>query len=54
MRAQPRSRIKVLVEMPDFRSHQGKRHPLAAILAWYAVRCCVEGMPSLRFSRLPG
>jgi hypothetical protein len=33
MVAQPRPLIEVLAEMPDFRSHQGKRPPLAAILA---------------------
>jgi hypothetical protein len=34
MVAQPRPLIEVLAEMPAFRSKQGQRHPLAAILAW--------------------
>ena len=33
MGAQPRPRIEVVAERPDFRSKQGQRHPLAAILA---------------------
>jgi hypothetical protein len=30
---QSRPLSEVLAELPDFRSHRGKRHPLAAILA---------------------
>jgi predicted transposase YbfD/YdcC len=38
---QPHPLIEVLAEIPDCRSHQGKRHPLAAILALMcsALRC---------------
>jgi hypothetical protein len=33
--------LEVLAEIPDFRKHQGKRHPLVAILALAcrAMRC---------------
>lgn len=34
MVAQPRPLIEVVAESPAFRSTQGQRHPLAAILAW--------------------
>jgi DDE_Tnp_1-associated len=41
MVSQARPLIEVLSEIPDFRSHHGKRHPLAAILALAcsAMRC---------------
>jgi hypothetical protein len=33
MRPQARPLLEVLAEIPDFRKHHGKRHPLVAILA---------------------
>src|SRR5215475_12467976 len=38
---QARPLIDVLAEIPDFRSHRGQRHPLAAILALaYSAMLC--------------
>jgi predicted transposase YbfD/YdcC len=49
MVAQPRPLIEVLAEMPDFRSPQGKRHPLAAILALVcsALLCGYRSYPAM-------
>ena len=49
MIAQPRPLIEVVTEMPDFRSKQGQRHPLVAILALVgsALMCGYRSYPAM-------